>query len=73
MTLDTKYNDIFADLEPVNDQSIIWMSPVISSFVLERMKNVKSLDIFKQEIKKITVDECPCKICKECVKGLLDT
>ena len=41
-----------------------------SEFVPENMKNIKSLDIFKQEIKKLTFDKCPCKTCKEYVQGI---
>ena len=53
MTLDTKYNNVSADLKPVTDQSFIWIGPVIWRFVPENMKNIKYLDIFKQEIRKI--------------------
>ena len=36
---------------PLGLGSIRWMGPVISSFVSENMKNVKSLERFKKEIK----------------------
>ena len=62
---DSKTKTTHFDLEIIR-----WMGPVIWSFVQENMKNIKSLDIFKQEIKKLTCDECSCKMCKEYSQGI---
>ena len=48
-------------------ESIRWMVSLIWSFILKKMKNVKYLDIFKNDIKKTShlINKCPCKMCKE--------
>ena len=51
-------------------ETISRMGPIIWSFVPEDMKNAKSLDIFKTQVKCLTFDKCPCKICKQYVQGI---
>ena len=45
------------------------MGPVIWSFVTENMKNINSLAIFIQEIKRFTF-KCPWKMRKEFIQGI---
>ena len=53
-------------------ESIRWMVSFIWSFVLKKMKNVKYLDIFKNDIKKPShlINKCPCKMCKKYGHGI---
>ena len=51
-------------------KAIRGMGPIIWSFVPEDMKNAKSLDVFKTQVKCLTFDKCPCKICKQYVQGI---
>ena len=41
------------------------MGPVIWNFVPEDMKNATSLDAFKKQVKQLTFDKYPYKICKQ--------
>ena len=51
-------------------ETIRRMGPIIWSFVLEDMKNAKSLDLFKTQVKCLTFDKCPCKVCKQYVQSI---
>ena len=51
-------------------ETVSRMGPIIWNFVPEDMKNAKSLDIFKTQVKCLTFDKCPCKICKQYVQGI---
>ena len=51
-------------------ETIRRMGPIIWSFVPEDVKNAESLDIFKTQVKCLTFDKCPCKICKQYVQGI---
>ena len=51
-------------------ESIRRMGPIIWGLVSEDMKNAKSIEIFKEEVKKLDFEKCPCKICKEYVQGV---
>ena len=41
-----------------------------SFLVPDIMKKAKTLDLFKKEVKKLTFDNCPCKLCKEYIQGI---
>ena len=51
-------------------EMIGWMGPSIWNLVPEDIKKTKTLDLFKEEVKKLTFDNCPCKLCKEYIRGI---
>ena len=51
-------------------ETIRWMGPSIWNLVPEDIKKAKTLDLFKKEVKKLTFDSCPCKLCKEYIQGI---
>ena len=51
-------------------ESVRRFGPIIWGLVPEDMKNAKSIEIFKEQVKKLDFDKCPCKICKEYVQGV---
>ena len=51
-------------------ETVSRMGPIIWNYVPDDMKNAKSLDIFKTQVKCLTFDKYPCKICKQYVQGI---
>ena len=50
--------------------SIRYLGPEIWKLLPEKLKSVPSLSSFKTNIKDITFDNCPCRLCKQYVKEL---
>ena len=48
----------------IGTESISSLAPKIWEIVPCKIKNAKSLDIFKEKIKLWTTDKCPCRLCK---------
>ena len=51
-------------------ETVSRMGPIIWNFVPGDMKNAKPLDIFKTQVKCLTFNKCPCKICKQHAQGI---
>ena len=49
---------------------IKWMGPSHWNLVPEDMKKAKTVDLLKKEVKCLTFENCPCKVCKEYMKGI---
>ena len=50
--------------------SIRYLGPEIWKLLPEKLKSAPSLSSFKTNIKDITFDNCPCRLCKQYVKEL---
>ena len=46
------------------------MRPYIWNLVPEDIEKAKTLDLFKKEVKTLTFDNYPCKLCKEYLQGI---
>ena len=46
-------------------------SPQLWSLLPENIKEVESLEIFKRKIKKWSCDDCPCRLCKPCLRNII--
>ena len=51
-------------------QSLRYLGPTIWNLVPDSIKYIKSLNVFKNKIKKWKPQDCPCRLCKEYVHGL---
>ena len=47
-------------------ESLVSLAPKIWELVPDSIREVKTLSIFKNEIKAWTTDKCPCRLCKNC-------
>ena len=45
-----------------------WMGPSIWTLVPEDVKKAKTQDLFKRDVKKLTLVICSCKLCKEYIR-----
>ena len=50
-------------------EKIRWMGPIIWNFITEEMKNVQSLDMFKNQVKRLTF-ECTFKELDTMIRAL---
>ena len=50
--------------------SIRYFGPIIWNLILEELKNITSLNIFKKEIRRWKPKNCPCRICRNYVHNL---
>ena len=51
--------------------SLRWFGPIVWDNMLpERFKSISTLEEFKGEIKKWIPDKCPCRLCREYIRGL---
>ena len=48
-------------------ESLVSLAPKIWELVPDSIREVKTLSIFKNEIKAWTTDKCPCRLCKNCI------
>ena len=51
-------------------ESISFLGPKIWNILPDRLKNANSLQLFKSEIKKWKPDNCPCRLCKNCIQNV---
>ena len=51
-------------------QSFRSLEPKIWAMIPYELKSIKSLSVFKEKLKDLTFDECPCNICREYVDGV---
>ena len=51
-------------------QSFRSLGPKIWAMIPNELKNIKSLSVFKEKLKDLTFDKCPCNICREYVDGV---
>ena len=51
-------------------QSFRYLGPKIWALVPSKLKATKTLQIFKEEIKKFRFDKCPCNLCKTYISGV---
>ena len=53
------------------EHSLRWFGPIVwDSMLPERFKNILTIEKFKQEIKKWIPENCPCRLCREYIRGL---
>ena len=50
--------------------SVKYLGPIIWNQLPDKLKHISTLLKFKLEIKKVTFEDCPCRICKEYVADL---
>ena len=46
-------------------QSFRWLGPKIWAQIPDQLKTIDSLAAFKNQVKKVNFDNCPCNLCKE--------
>ena len=46
------------------------LGPKIWELIPENVKHAKSLSAFKNALKKLNIDKCPCKLCKDHIHGV---
>ena len=51
-------------------ESFRWLGPKIWELVPDNLKHAKSLSAFKSALKKLNIDNCPCKLCKDYIHGV---
>ena len=51
-------------------ESIAFLGPKIWELIPEEVKQKKSLNAFKDAIKKWSLTNCPCRLCKKCLHGV---
>ena len=52
------------------EESLKAFAPRIWKLVPDELKDIKTIDKFKAEIKKWQPTECPCRLCKDYVAGI---
>ena len=53
------------------EASLRWFGPIVwDSMLPENFKAITTLEKFKGEIKKWVPENCPCRLCKEYIRGL---
>ena len=51
--------------------SLRWFGPIVwDSMLPESFKTIETLEKFKEDIKKWIPENCPCRLCKEYIRGL---
>ena len=51
-------------------ESIRYLGPKIWKLVPDELKELKSLELFKQKVKSLKFEDCPCKLCKNYIHGV---
>ena len=51
-------------------ESFRWLGPKLWNSLPEETKHAKSLAVFRQKVKSMTFDQCPCNLCREYVHGV---
>ena len=51
-------------------KSFRWLVPKIWELVPDNVTHAKSLSAFKIALKKLNIDNCPCKLCKDYIHGV---
>ena len=51
-------------------ESFRWLGPKLWNSLPEETKHAKSLESFRQKVKSMTFDLCPCNLCREYVHGV---
>ena len=51
-------------------QSFRWLGPKIWAQIPDQLKTIDSLAAFKNQVKKVNFDNCPCNLCKEYIQGV---
>ena len=51
-------------------ESFRWLGPKIWELIPDNVKHAKSLGAFKNALKKLNIDNCPCKLCKDYIHGV---
>ena len=51
-------------------ESFRWLGPKIWELIPDNVKQAKSLSAFKNTLKKLNIDNCPCKLCKDYIHGV---
>ena len=51
-------------------ESFRWLGPKIWELIPDNVKHAKSLSAFKNALKKLNIDKCPCKLCKDYIHGV---
>ena len=51
-------------------ESFRWLGPKIWELIPDDLKNTKNLATFKSALKKLNIDNCPCKLCKNYIQGV---
>ena len=49
-------------------ESISYLGPHIQDVIPVEMKNLKTISAFKREVKNWKLENCPCRLCKPCIK-----
>ena len=53
-----------------SDFSHLEVGPEILALIPSELQNIQSLDVFKDKLKKIKFEQCPCNICRVYVDGV---
>ena len=51
-------------------ETLSYWSPQLWSLLLENIKKVESLEIFKRKVKSWICDDCPCRLSKPCLQNI---
>ena len=51
-------------------ESIRYIGPKIWKFIPDELKELKSLELFKEKVEGLKFENCPCKLCKNYVYGV---
>ena len=51
-------------------ESFRWLGPKIWELIPDNVKHAKSLSAFKNALKKLNIDKCPCKLCRDYIQGV---
>ena len=51
-------------------ESIRYLGPKIWKLIPDKLKELKSLELFKEKVKGLKFENCPCKLCKNYVYGV---
>ena len=50
--------------------SFRWLGPKILELIPDNVKHAKSLSAFKNALKKVNIDKCSCKLCRDYIHGV---
>ena len=51
-------------------ESFRWLGPKIWELIPDNVEHAKSLSAFKNALRKLNIDKCPCKYCRDYIHGL---